>query len=47
MGRRRASVGFFAVVTALSVALALLPSAAQAGKHHRADPEGIFKLDHL
>ncbi|MEA2522650.1 MAG: hypothetical protein QOI81_2296 [Actinomycetota bacterium] len=47
MGRRRASVGFFTVMTALSVALTLLPSTAQAGKHHRVDPEGIFKLDHL
>jgi len=45
--RRRISVGLVAVVAALSAALATVPSPAQAGKHHQAEPQGIFKLDHL
>ncbi|MEP7060159.1 MAG: alkaline phosphatase family protein [Actinomycetota bacterium] len=46
MYRSRTFAGLFALVTALSVAFATLP-AAQAEKHKKADPQGIFKLDHL
>ena len=47
MKRHRFPVGFGALIAAVSVVVATLPSPAQADKHHRADPQGIFKLDHL
>ena len=46
MKSRRISAGFFVLVAAVAAGVAT-PPPAHASKHHHADPQGIFKLDHL